>query len=212
MATRTAIAIDFGTAATGYCFALTSPTSTSPVNARILPFKPGDRASQATEKNLTAILLEASTLNAVAFGREARRRFFDMDQAEQKNFAFFSQFKMALSSREASSTPLEDRTVHGEGADVAVPLITVIAKVLDFIRVEALDRARSMALELGSIAWVLTVPAIWDERKCFAPLVFCIFPPPLFIFRSHPHFSLNPSFFCFFPRRSCKALHEAGCL
>jgi len=53
--------------------------------------------------------------------------------------------------------------VHGEGADIAVPLIDVIAKVLEYIRVEALDRARSMALEVGNISWVLTVPAIWDE-------------------------------------------------
>lgn len=162
---RVCIAIDWGTAACGYALATPSPTSTSPVNARILPFKPGDRASQATEKNLTAILLDAGTLNIVAFGREARRRFFDMDQAEQKNYAFIQQCKMALSG---GTAPLHDRTVHAEGADIAVPLLTAIAKMLEFIRLEAIDRVRSIGLDVNSIAWVLTVPAIWtDEGKYF---------------------------------------------
>ena len=35
------------------------------------PFKPGDRASQATEKNLTAILLNAATMTAMAAGRSS---------------------------------------------------------------------------------------------------------------------------------------------
>lgn len=80
------IAIDFGTAATGYCMAIAGD---SPTSTRVLPFKPGDRASQATEKNLTAILLEASTMNPVAIGREARRRFFELDAEEMKKCVFF---------------------------------------------------------------------------------------------------------------------------
>ena len=78
---KVTIAIDFGTAATGYAMAIAADT---PTNARVLTFKPGDRGSQATEKNLTAILLNAKTLNAVAIGREARRRFFEMDAEEMK--------------------------------------------------------------------------------------------------------------------------------
>ena len=144
----------------GYCIAISQ--GASPVNARVLPFKPGDRASQATEKNLTAILLEASTLKTVAFGREARRRFFDLDAAEQKQYAFLTQFKMALSPSHAGG-PLHTRTVHGEGADVAIPLLTAISKVLEFIREEAMDRAASIGLAPGDIGWVLTVPAIWDD-------------------------------------------------
>lgn len=82
---RTCVAIDLGTAATGYCLAISSGNDVgSAMSARCLPFKPGDRASQATEKNLTAILLNAATMKAVAFGREARRRFNEMDQGEMK--------------------------------------------------------------------------------------------------------------------------------
>lgn len=154
------IAIDFGTAATGYCLAIAGDT---PSSARVLPFKPGDRASQATEKNLTAILLEASTLRAVAIGRDARRRFFELDADEMKKYVFLSQFKMALSPSARSGGTLASRTVHGEGANVAVPLLTAIAKVLAFIREEAVDRVSTMGMSLDAVGWVLTVPAIWDE-------------------------------------------------
>ena len=80
---RACVALDFGTAATGYCMALPS-ASGSPEQARVLPFKPGDRGSAATEKNLTAILLAYPSLKAVAFGRDARRRFFELDAADMK--------------------------------------------------------------------------------------------------------------------------------
>ena len=70
---------------------------------------------------------------------------------------------MAMSPAERSGAPLSSRTVHGEGADVAVPLLTATAKVLEFIREEVVDRAGSMSLRAGDLGWVLTVPASWDE-------------------------------------------------
>ncbi len=84
----TVVAIDFGTAATGYCIAQapssTGRTAPAPTSARVYPFKPGDRSSSATEKNLTSVLLDAQSLKAISVGREARRRFFEMDQEEMK--------------------------------------------------------------------------------------------------------------------------------
>lgn len=154
---RTCVAVDFGTAACGYCFAMAEKGVGS---ARVLPFKPGDRASSATEKNLTAILLDAKTLKPVEIGREARRRFFDMDAEEQKQYAYIGSVKMAMYQ---STLPLTERTVHGEGADIAVPLLTAVAKILQYIREEAEDRARSIGLDPAEIGWVLTVPAIFDD-------------------------------------------------
>jgi hypothetical protein len=79
----TVVAIDFGTAATGYCIAQAAKNG-NPMQARVFPFKPGDRASSATEKALTSILLEAGTLKAISVGRDARRRFYEMDSEEMK--------------------------------------------------------------------------------------------------------------------------------
>ena len=56
----TVVAIDFGTAATGYAIAQMPPPGHPITSARVHPFKPGDRASSATEKNLTAVLLDTN--------------------------------------------------------------------------------------------------------------------------------------------------------
>ena len=145
------VAIDLGTSATGYCFALKEGAA-----VRVLPFKPGDRSSQATEKNLTAVLLEAGgSRRVVGVGREARRRFYDMDADEQKRYIFLSQFKMGLSPANRGRGLLRERTVHGEGADVPVPLLTAFAKLLEFIRLEAHDRAGSIGIVLDTLGWVV---------------------------------------------------------
>ena len=68
-----------------------------------------------------------------------------------------------MSPAERSGVPLSHRTVHGEGADVAIPLLTATSKILEFIREEVVDRAASMSIKASDIGWVLTVPAIWDE-------------------------------------------------
>ncbi len=76
------VAVDFGTAATGYCIA--QPSGKSAASALVYSFKPGDRSSAVTEKNLTSVLLDAESLRPVSVGREARRRFFEMDPEEAK--------------------------------------------------------------------------------------------------------------------------------
>lgn len=154
------IAVDLGTSATGYCFALKERDGNG---VRVLPFKPGDRSSQATEKNLTAILLEVGTHRVVGIGREARRRFYDMGDDEQRRHLFVSQFKMDLSPAHRGHRDLRERVIHGEGANQPVLLQTAFAMLLAFIREEAQDRASSIGINFDTVGWVLTVPAIWDD-------------------------------------------------
>jgi molecular chaperone DnaK (HSP70) len=158
------VAIDFGTAATGYAIALPGATS-NPAAARVLPFKPGDRGSAATEKNATCILLDASTMRVLSFGFDARRTFFQMDPAEMQRHIFLQQFKMAMAPQAQGGKELSQRTVLGEGANMPVLLRTAVAKVLEFIRLEASDRAASIGLPAPEkLSWVITVPAIWSEE------------------------------------------------
>ena len=166
-APTTVVAIDFGTAATGYAIAQAPPPGMPITSARVFPFKPGDRGASATEKNVTAVLMEAAGERRVlAFGRAARRRFFDMEPEEAANFLFLEQFKMALSRK--GRVPLLERTVHALGADVAVPLVLAVAKVLEAVRIEAADRLGALGVRPAEVAWVVTVPAIWsDEAKHF---------------------------------------------
>jgi hypothetical protein len=104
----TVVAIDFGTAATGYAIAQLPPAGSPISSARVFPFKPGDRGASATEKNLTAVLLAAGDdLRVIAFGRAARRRFHEMEPEEARGYLFLEQFQMALSR--AGRGPLLDR-------------------------------------------------------------------------------------------------------
>lgn len=74
-----------GTAATGYCIAqIAGGANGAPSSARVFPFRPGDRSSAAVDKNLTSILLDATTMKAIGFGKEARRRFFEMEPEEMQ--------------------------------------------------------------------------------------------------------------------------------
>ena len=163
----TVVAIDFGTAATGYAIAQLPPAGSPISSARVFPFKPGDRGASATEKNLTAVLLAAGDdLRVLAFGRAARRRFHEMEPEEARGYLFLEQFKMALSR--AGRGPLLERTVHALGADVAVPLVLAVAKVLEAVRLEAADRLAALSVQPDAVTWVVTVPAIWsDEAKAF---------------------------------------------
>lgn len=161
----TVVAIDFGTAATGYCIAQAPPPGAPITSARVFPFKPGDRAGAATEKNLTAVLLENSdSLRVLAFGREARRRFFDLEEDQQKGVLYLEQFKMVMSPSRRGKVSLMQRSVHALGADIAIPLVVAIGKVLEAVAREAVDRLKSLSVNPQEVGWVITVPAIWDDE------------------------------------------------
>jgi hypothetical protein len=161
----TVVAIDFGTAATGYCIAQAPPVGSPITSARVFPFKPGDRSSAATEKNLTAVLLENNeSLRVLAFGREARRRFFDLEEDQQKGVLYLEQFKMVMAPSRRGKVPLSQRSVHALGADIAIPLVVAIGKVLEAVAKEAIDRLRSLSVNPSEVGWVITVPAIWDDQ------------------------------------------------
>jgi hypothetical protein len=139
---HTVVAIDFGTAATGYAIAQAPPPGQPIASARVFPFKPGDRGASATEKNLTAVLVEAAPpRRTLAFGREARRRFFDMEPEEAKNVLYLECFKMGL-RRKGGRVPLMQRSVHALGANVAVPLVAAVAKVLEAVAAEAAEQRK----------------------------------------------------------------------
>jgi hypothetical protein len=71
---------------------------------------------------------------------------------------------MMLSPTRRGTQPLTQLSVHGLGADRAVPLLTAVGKLLQFVREEAVDRVRALGTDPNSIGWVLTIPAIWDDE------------------------------------------------
>ena len=117
------IAIDFGTAGTGYayCFA-----GSDVIEAK----QPG---GQDARKTLTSLLLDSSTHSFTAFGYDARRIYSESEQGD-----LFTNYKMLL---ENVSGPREAmaRALNGN----RVPLLDVISKTLRYVKDEVDAPARS---------------------------------------------------------------------
>jgi uncharacterized membrane protein YgcG len=86
-----------------------------------------------------------------------------MEPEEAKGVLLLEQFKMGL-RRKGGRVPLLQRSVHALGANVAVPLVAAVAKVLEAVASEAMDRLAALGVALADVAFVVTVPAIWDEE------------------------------------------------
>ena len=147
------IAIDFGTAGTGYAYSF---TGSDVIEAK----EPG---GQEARKTLTNLLLDANSGAFKSFGYAARREYFEMDTGEG---AFFQNFKMELSNIDGSGF-YQVKALDGS----TWKLMDVVVKTLTYVKNEALKeagRALPYGLDAKEVQWVVTVPAIWaDVAKGF---------------------------------------------
>lgn len=142
------IAIDFGTAGTGYAYSF---TGSDVIEAK----EPG---GQEARKTLTNLLLDASTGAFKSFGYAARREYFEMEPGKG---AFFQNFKMALSSIDGSGF-YQVKALDGS----TWKLMDVVVKTLKYVKDEALKeagRALPYGIDAKDVQWVVTVPAIWSD-------------------------------------------------
>ena len=141
------IAIDFGTAGTGYayCFA-----GSDVIEAK----QPG---GQDARKTLTNILLNDDESFA-AFGYDARRQY-----SETGKGLFFSNYKMLLSNVDGAAGETMAQALNGK----RVRLMDVISKTITYVKDEALKecgRALPNGIRANECQWVLTIPAIWSDK------------------------------------------------
>lgn len=140
------IAIDFGTAGTGYAYSF---TGSDVIEAK----EPG---GQDARKTLTNLLLNDDG-SFRAFGFEARRQY-----SESGTGAFFSNYKMLLENVGGRATDTMAKAYNGK----THKLLDVIKQTLKFVKDEALKecgRALPDGLTARECQWVLTVPAIWSD-------------------------------------------------
>ena len=136
------IAIDFGTAGTGYAYCF---TGSDVVEAK----QPG---GQDARKNLTCILLNADG-SFKAFGYEARRQY-----SESGEGLLFSNYKMLLANVGGSLEAMA-RAYNGK----TLRLMDVVVRTLEYVKTEALKetgRAMPDGITAFDCQWVLTVPAM----------------------------------------------------
>ena len=137
------IAIDFGTAGTGYAYSF---AGSDVIEAK----QPG---GQDARKTLTNILLNPDG-SLKAFGFEARRMY-----AENGEGNFFANYKMLLQNVTSKLPDPMAKSLSGQ----RVPLKSIIVKTLEYVKSEALKecgRAMPNGLTARDCQWVVTVPAM----------------------------------------------------
>ncbi|XP_014882560.1 heat shock 70 kDa protein 12A-like [Poecilia latipinna] len=150
------IAIDFGTAFSGYAFNITTREEKSEPHLQ----RWGKEYGFDSPKTPTCILFNEDE-TCLSFGYEAKMTYKEMSREEAKKYYYFEDFKMALYSKELSSD-LKIKAANGK----SVKALKVFSESLRFLKEDALRTISSTTSDLpftaSDFTWVLTVPAIWD--------------------------------------------------
>ncbi|XP_067458869.1 heat shock 70 kDa protein 12A-like [Thunnus thynnus] len=151
------IAIDFGTAYSGYAFSLTSSEDQIEPNLK----RWGKELGLDTPKTPTCILFNEDE-EFIKFGYEARAAYIKMCGEEAKQHYYFEAFKMALYGKKL------DRDVTIKAANgKSMNAMKVFTAALSYLKEDALTtisvNTAGMKFIASDFTWVLTVPAIWDS-------------------------------------------------
>lgn len=157
---RISIAIDFGTARSGYAYQFFEDK-----DAKDPIFR--NRWSDTNEfypKTLTEILFSPDGL-VEAWGHSARKRFTQLrEEASEKGYILIENFKTLL--HDGKDRDKDGPFIMREGKKFSI--VTLIAEFLKLVKEVALkDIAETLGgeglLDEKEIRWCLTVPAVWQE-------------------------------------------------
>uniref|UniRef100_A0A3B5MK83 Heat shock protein family A (Hsp70) member 12A.2 n=1 Tax=Xiphophorus couchianus TaxID=32473 RepID=A0A3B5MK83_9TELE len=146
------IAIDFGTAYSGYAYNIsTGEKESDPILKRW-----GAEQRLDTPKTPTCILFDQNG-EFLKFGYEAKTAYIKMRGEEAKKHYFFGEFKMDLN---------KNLKIKAEN-DKEMTALKVFSESLRFLNDDALKtiNANTAGTKFtpANFTWVLTVPAIWNE-------------------------------------------------
>ncbi|CAI5677930.1 unnamed protein product [Oreochromis niloticus] len=149
------IAIDFGTAYSGYAFNIGRK------GKEIEPFlkRWGKEHGLDTPKTPTCILFDEHE-EFLQFGYESKRTYINMHGEEAKKHYFFENFKMALYSKKLNRDVMI-KAANGK----SMTAFKVFTAALWYLKEDALKIINAnpeKKFTASDFTWVLTVPAIWD--------------------------------------------------
>lgn len=157
---RIAIALDFGTARSGYSYQFFEDKDVKdPIFRNRWP-----DTNEFYPKTLTEILLRPDG-TVEAWGHSARKRFTQLrEEAAEKGYIFIDNFKTLL--HEGKERDQDGPFIMKEGKKFSV--LRLIAEFLKLIKETALkDISETLGgeglLNENEIRWCLTVPAVWKE-------------------------------------------------
>lgn len=155
------VAIDIGTARSGWAYAIRSHT-----NEIYEPMK---------SKEATALLLDGSSLEVMAFGDAAKQEYLDLPSEAKKKVLFFENFKMALYAKSERSdkkhgdennlSEISISAANGlimKAEAIFTPLLRHYVQVV-LAHLQRASAADSLKLTYDDIQWVITVPALWGN-------------------------------------------------
>uniref|UniRef100_A0A087X6D3 Heat shock protein family A (Hsp70) member 12A.2 n=1 Tax=Poecilia formosa TaxID=48698 RepID=A0A087X6D3_POEFO len=151
------IAIDFGTAYSGYAFSIAKRDEESQ------PYVPrwGREYGFDSPKTPTCILFNEDE-TCLSFGYEAKMAYKEMSGEEAKKHYLFEDFKMALYSKFQLWLNTQIKAANGK----SMKALKVFSESLRFLKEDALRtisrNAEGKIFLASDFTWVLTVPAIWD--------------------------------------------------
>ncbi|XP_013763551.1 heat shock 70 kDa protein 12A-like, partial [Pundamilia nyererei] len=150
------IAIDFGTAYSGYAFSLEK------IEAEIEPRLKywGQQVALRTPKTPTCILFDEHG-KFLSFGYEAQSAYFKTRGDEARKKFFFECFKMSLYGKKLNS----DVTIEAANGR-SMKALKVFTEALRHLKEDALkfisENAGGKQFIASDFTWVVTVPVIWD--------------------------------------------------
>ncbi|XP_077997389.1 heat shock 70 kDa protein 12A-like [Glandiceps talaboti] len=156
------VAIDFGNAYTRYAFAVNNSAGEVRIN---LSKEWRDSTGNNTSMIPTCILLNPNE-SFNSFGYEAQDVYVSLEEEKDKSHLFFDGFKMELDCQRNKTINNQMKVSARNGTAVAA--IKVFGHALNYIKEKAIGRIRQSAalpVTTEDIKWVLTVPAIWQQRS-----------------------------------------------
>ncbi|KAL3847873.1 hypothetical protein ACJMK2_018764 [Sinanodonta woodiana] len=155
-------AIDFGTTFSSWAFSFKHEYEKDPTKVQTKNWNSGKSISH---KAPTTALISSDGKTMEAFGYEAEDRYAELlsDGTHQKWY-YFQRFKMSLFENKTLNRQTEIEDINGK----KLKALTVFSLVIDYLKRNLVDECKMKIttgeFEEGNIYWVLTVPAIWDDK------------------------------------------------
>lgn len=141
------VGIDFGSSGTGYAYSFNNPDDI------IL----GTFQDQGVDVKVPTEIILSKELKILAFGEKCKKYISENQLVNGE--LYFQRIKMSLYNNQNTIKPQNDTLNYN--------LVDIIGKVLEFVKLEAIRSIREHRENFNEnkIKWVVTVPAIWNEKQ-----------------------------------------------
>ena len=142
------VGIDFGSSGVGYAYAFSN---------NITNIISSDFNGQSKDKKVpTEIILDTNLEDVLAFGEKCKDYIIAYDK---NNYMYFKNIKMNLYRK-----IYKIKSTNGTEADIEF-IITKILEEVSKNAVNQIQKKNNMNIEKKDIKWVVTIPAIWEEKS-----------------------------------------------